>query len=67
MLQREMGYPIFIQLEAAMRALAASRERSFHPARLFPLPPPTTRRPHEVDDEIEMEKKREKLLLKLLN
>ncbi|MFL7795154.1 MAG: acetate--CoA ligase family protein [Anaerolineae bacterium] len=49
LLQREMGYPIFIQLEAAMRALAASRERSFHPARLFPLPPPTTRRPHEVE------------------
>jgi acyl-CoA synthetase (NDP forming) len=48
-LQREMGYPIFTQLEAAMRALAASRERSFHPARLFPLPPPPTRRPHEVE------------------
>jgi acyl-CoA synthetase (NDP forming) len=49
LLQREMGYPIFTQLEAAMRALAASRERSFHPARLFPLPPPSTRRPHEVE------------------
>ena len=49
LLQREMGYPIFTQLEAAMRALAASRERSFHPARLFPLPPPPTRRPHEVE------------------
>jgi acyl-CoA synthetase (NDP forming) len=49
-LQREMGYPIFTQLEAAMRALAASRERSFHPARLFPLPPPPARRPHEVEE-----------------
>jgi acyl-CoA synthetase (NDP forming) len=48
-LQREMGYPIFTEIEAAMRALAASRERSAHPARLFPLPPPPARRPHEVE------------------
>jgi acyl-CoA synthetase (NDP forming) len=48
-LQREMGYPIFTEIEAAMRALAASRERSAYPARLFPLPPPSTRRPREVE------------------
>jgi acyl-CoA synthetase (NDP forming) len=48
-LQREMGYPIFAQLEAAVRALAASRERSAHPARLFPLPSTPARRPHEVE------------------
>jgi acyl-CoA synthetase (NDP forming) len=48
-LQREMGYPIFTEIEEAVRVLAASRERSAHPARLFPLLPPPTRRPHEVE------------------
>jgi acyl-CoA synthetase (NDP forming) len=48
-LQREMGYPIFTEVEAAVRALAVSRELSVHPSRLFPLPPPPARRPHEVE------------------
>ncbi len=48
-LQREMGYPIFTEVEAAVRALAASRERSAHPSRLFPLPSAPARRPLEVE------------------
>jgi acyl-CoA synthetase (NDP forming) len=49
MLQREMGYPIFTEIETAVRALAASHQRSAHPARLFPLPSAPARRPHEVE------------------
>ena len=50
LLQREMGYPIFTEVEAAVRALAASRERSARPSRLIPLPPPPNRRPHEIEN-----------------
>jgi acetyltransferase len=50
LLQREMGYPIFTEVEAAVRALAVSRERSARPSRLFPLPPPPNRRPHEIEN-----------------
>ncbi len=48
-LKRETDYPIFTRVEAALRALAASRDRHARPARLLPLPPAPTHRPHEVE------------------
>jgi len=48
-LRQEMNYPIFTEIEAAVRALAASRDRHARPPRLLPLPPPPDQRPHEVD------------------
>ena len=48
-LKREMDYPVFTEIEAAMRALAASRDRYTHPPRLLPLPSTPARRPHEIE------------------
>jgi len=48
-LEREVGLPIFVTIEAAVRALAASRDRYTRPARLLPLPPAPAHRPHEVE------------------
>jgi acyl-CoA synthetase (NDP forming) len=48
-LRQEMNYPIFTEIEAAVRALAASRDRRARPSRLLPLPPSPAQRPHEVD------------------
>jgi acetyltransferase len=48
-LRREMDYPVFTEIEAAVRGLAASRERHGRPARLRPSSPTPTHRPHEVE------------------
>lgn len=48
-LRQEMNYPIFTEIEAAVRALAASRDRHARPSRLLPLPSSPAQRPHEVD------------------
>jgi acetate---CoA ligase (ADP-forming) len=48
-LRQEMDFPIFTEIEAAVRALAASRDRHTRPPRLLPLHPPPDQRPHEVD------------------
>jgi acetyltransferase len=48
-LKRETDYPLFTEIEAAVRALAASRDRHARPARLLPLPPTPAQRPHEVE------------------
>jgi acyl-CoA synthetase (NDP forming) len=48
-LKQEIDGPIFTQIEAAVRALAASRDRYARQARLLPLPPALTQRPHEVE------------------
>lgn len=41
--------PVFTEIEAAVRALAASRERYARSSVLVPLPPPPKERPHEVE------------------
>jgi acetyltransferase len=41
--------PIFTDIEGAVRALAASRDRHARPARRVPLPPPPTQRPGKVE------------------
>ena len=48
-LRQRLDYPIFTGIEAAVRALAASRDRYAHPARLLPLPSAPTHRPREVE------------------
>ena len=48
-LKQEMDYPVFTEIEAAIRALAVSRDHHTHPARLLPLPSPPAQRPHEVE------------------
>jgi len=48
-LKQEMDYPVFTEIEAAIRALAASRDRYTRPARLRPLPSTPAQRPHEVE------------------
>jgi acetyltransferase len=48
-LKQEMDYPVFTEIEAAMRALAASRDRYARPARLLPLPSAPAQRPNEVE------------------
>ncbi len=48
-LKRETDGPVFTEIEAAVRALAASRDRCGRPARLLPLPPASGQRPHEVE------------------
>jgi acyl-CoA synthetase (NDP forming) len=48
-LRREAQAPVFTEIEAAVRALAASRDRHGRPSRLLPLPPPPPQRPHEVE------------------
>jgi acetyltransferase len=47
-LKRQMDYPVFTEIEAAVRALAASRDRHSRPAQLLPLPPAPANRPDEV-------------------
>ncbi|MCP4541351.1 MAG: acetate--CoA ligase family protein [Chloroflexi bacterium] len=42
-------YPIFTEIEAAVRALAVSRDRHSRLARLLPLPLSPAQRPHEVE------------------
>lgn len=49
-LKREVGIPIFPAIEGAVRALAASRDRYTHPARLLPLPDAPDDCPHEVEE-----------------
>jgi len=49
MLKHETDYPIFTEIEAAVRALAASRDWHTRPARLLSLPPVPAHRPHEVE------------------
>ena len=48
-LKQEVDYLVFAEIEAAVRALAASRDRYSRPARLLPLPPSPAQRPHEVE------------------
>lgn len=47
-LREELNYPLFTSIEAAVRALAASRDRHTRPPRLHPLPPAPASRPREV-------------------
>ncbi|MEE8389413.1 MAG: acetate--CoA ligase family protein, partial [Anaerolineae bacterium] len=48
-LKQEVDYPIFTEIEAAVRALAVSRDRCSRPARLLPLPSAPVQRPHEIE------------------
>lgn len=48
-LKREVGIPVFTEIESAVRALAASRDRHVRPAVLQPLPAAPAQRPHEVE------------------
>jgi acyl-CoA synthetase (NDP forming) len=48
-LKRQMDYPVFTEIEAAVRALAASRARHTRPAQLLPLPSAPAQCPHEVE------------------
>jgi acetyltransferase len=48
-LKRETDVPVFTEIEGAVRALAASRDRYRRQARLLPLPTVPTARPHEVE------------------
>jgi acyl-CoA synthetase (NDP forming) len=48
-LRHETDYPVFTQIEAAVRALAASRDRYGCRAQPLPLTPAPTHRPHEVE------------------
>lgn len=48
-LKRQMDFPVFTEIEAAVRALAASRDRYSRPVQLLPLPPASAHRPHEVE------------------
>ncbi|RLC63937.1 MAG: hypothetical protein DRI48_08025 [Chloroflexi bacterium] len=49
LLKQETDVPVFTEIEAAVRALAASRDRHVRPARLLPLPSAPDRRPHEIE------------------
>jgi acyl-CoA synthetase (NDP forming) len=48
-LKRQMDYPVFTEIEGAVRALAASRDRCNRPVRLLPLSPAPAHRPREVE------------------
>jgi len=48
-LKRETEIPVFTEIETAVRALAASRDRHASPPRLLPLPSPPADRPDKVD------------------
>jgi len=48
-LRRATQIPIFTQIEAAVRALAASRDRHARHGRLLPLPPSPPERPDKVE------------------
>ncbi len=48
-LRREANAPVFTEIEAAVHALAASRDRHSRPSRLLPLPTSLPHRPHEVE------------------
>ncbi len=48
-LKHETDAPVFTEIEGAVRALAASRDRYRRQARLLPLPTVPTERPHEVE------------------
>ncbi len=48
-LEREVELPTFVTIEAAVQALAASRDWYARPARLLSLPPAPANRPHEVE------------------
>ncbi len=48
-LKAQTSLPVFTEIEAALRALAASRERQTHPSRLLPLPSPLEKRPGRVE------------------
>jgi acyl-CoA synthetase (NDP forming) len=49
LLRREADYPVFGEIEAAVRALAASREWHTGSVRLSSLPPVPSHRPREVE------------------
>ncbi len=49
-LEREVELPTFVTIEAAVWALAASRDWYTRPARLLPLPSAPAHRPHEVEE-----------------
>jgi acyl-CoA synthetase (NDP forming) len=49
LLKQETDLPVFTEIEAAMRALAGSRDHHASSTRLLPLPPPPGHRPHEVE------------------
>ena len=48
-LKHETNYPVFTEIEGAVRALAASRDRHSRAGQLLPLPPAPAQRPHEVE------------------
>lgn len=48
-LQHETEFPVFTEIEAAVRALAASRDRHTGPSRLRPLPSTTPERADKVE------------------
>ncbi len=48
-LKRESEIPVFTKIEAAVRAMAASRDRQSCPGQLLPLPPAPVERPGRVD------------------
>jgi acetyltransferase len=48
-LKQQTRLPVFTEIEGAVRALAASRDRRARPARLHPLPPPPAQRPEKVE------------------
>jgi acetyltransferase len=50
LLKREVDYPIFTEIEAAVRALGASRDRHARPSHLLSLPARPGQRPQQVDD-----------------
>jgi acyl-CoA synthetase (NDP forming) len=49
LLKREMDFPVFTEIEAAVRALATSRDHYSRPSRLSPMPPAPANRPREVE------------------
>ena len=49
LLKREMDFPVFTEIEAAVRALAASRDHYRRPSRLSPMPLAPAKRPREVE------------------
>jgi len=48
-LKHETHHPVFTEIEGAVRALAASRDRHGRQRRLLPLPPTPAHRPREVE------------------
>jgi acyl-CoA synthetase (NDP forming) len=49
LLKNEADVPIYTEIEGAVRALAASRDRYSRPGQLLPLPPAPAHRPREVE------------------